>query len=208
MTGAPAPQRLDEETVATQTVYAGPFLSLRKDTVRDPGGHLRSREYIVHPGAVMILPLFDDGRVVIERQFRYPLRRAVLEYPAGKREGREAPIVCARRELLEETGYLSDRLSYMGSIHNAMGYSSERIDLFLAEALRHEGARLDEGEYLELLTPHWTEVLGWVRDGRITDVKTIIGTHWLEKLLLGGWQLPEPQLLQSYEQLDAAANAG
>jgi ADP-ribose pyrophosphatase len=178
---------LHEQTLESRLAFEGRFLRLYVDHVRSSDGHVSTREYVRHPGAVMVIPLLASGEVVIERQFRYPMARAMIEYPAGKIDAGEQPLGCAQRELLEETGYRAGRWSYLGGLHNAIGYSDEKIEMFLAEDLQFEGARLDAGETLEVFTMPWPDVLEHVRDGRITDVKTMLGTLWLEKVLRGQW---------------------
>jgi ADP-ribose pyrophosphatase len=125
---------------------------------------------------------------VLERQFRYPLGRTLIEFPAGKIDAGEKALVCGRRELLEETGYSAGRWSYLGGLHNAIAYSDERIEMFLAEELTHEGATLDAGETLEVFTTPWQQLLQWVQQGTVTDVKTMVGVMWLQKVLSGEWQ--------------------
>jgi ADP-ribose pyrophosphatase len=156
--------------------------------VRSADGHQGTREYLRHPGAVMIIPLLDAEHVLLERQFRYPLGRSIVEFPAGKIDAGEPPFECARRELLEETGYTARRWSYLGGLHNAIAYSDERIEIFLAEDLERGGdATLDAGETLEVFEAPWQQLLEWVRDGAVTDVKTMVGAFWLERTLRGEW---------------------
>ena len=188
MSGSDSDDALTEQTLNSRLVYEGTFLRLYVDDVRSADGHVGAREYLRHPGAVMIVPLLPDGRVVLERQFRYPLKRTVIEFPAGKIDVGEPPFKCAQRELLEETGYRAARWSYLGGLHNAIGYSDEKIEMFLAEELTHAGATLDAGETLEVFTAPWQELLQWVRDGTVTDVKTMLGVMWLEKVLAGHWE--------------------
>jgi ADP-ribose pyrophosphatase len=184
---------LAEQTLASRLAFEGAFLRLYVDRVRSADGHEGSREYLRHPGAVMIVPLLDAEHVLLERQYRYPLGRAIVEFPAGKIDAGEAPLACAQRELLEETGYVAGRWSYLGSLHNAVAYSDERIVIFLAEDLRREaGAQLDAGETLEVFEATWRQLLEWVRDGSVTDVKTMVGAMWLEKTLAGGWPRRDP----------------
>jgi ADP-ribose pyrophosphatase len=184
---------LAEHTLASRLAYDGVFLRLFVDEVRSSDGHQSRREYLRHPGAVMIVPLLDAEHVLLERQFRYPLGRAIVEFPAGKLDPGEAPLDCARRELLEETGYVAARWSFLGSLHNAVAYSDERIVIFLAEELARDGdARLDAGETLEVFEAPWPQLLEWVRDGSVTDVKTMIGALWLEKTLGGSWPRRDP----------------
>lgn len=179
---------LTEQTLDSRLAFEGDFLRLYVDKVRAADGHLGTREYLRHPGAVMIVPLLPDGRVVLERQFRYPLRRTVIEFPAGKIDAGENPLACAKRELLEETGYRAAKWSYLGGLHNAIAYCDEKIEMYLAEDLTHEGAALDPGETLEVFTSTWQQLLLWVRDGTVTDVKTMLGVMWLDKILAGEWQ--------------------
>ncbi len=187
MSGSDRDDALTEQTLSSRLIYEGTFLRLYVDDVRSADGHVGAREYLRHPGAVMIVPLLPDGRVVLERQFRYPLKRTVVEFPAGKIDPGENAFTCAQRELLEETGYLAARWSYLGGLHNAIGYCDEKIEMFLAEELTHAGATLDAGETLEVFTAPWQELLQWVRDGTVTDVKTMLGVLWLEKVLAGVW---------------------
>ena len=191
MTGSDGDDALTEQTLNSRLAYEGSFLRLYVDEVRSADGHVGTREYLRHPGAVMIVPLLPDGRVVLERQFRYPLKRAAIEFPAGKIDAGEPPFKCAQRELLEETGYRAARWSYLGGLHNAIAYSDEKIEMFLAEELTHEGATLDAGETLEVFTAPWRQLLQWVRDGDVTDVKTMVGAMWLEKILSGEWSRKE-----------------
>ena len=188
MSGSHSDDALTEQTLNSRLVYEGSFLRLYVDDVRSADGHVGTREYLRHPGAVMIVPLLPEGRVVLERQFRYPLKRTVVEFPAGKIDPGESAFTCAQRELLEETGYRAARWSYLGGLHNAIGYCDEKIEMFLAEELTHAGATLDAGETLEVFTAPWQELLQWVRDGTVTDVKTMLGVMWLEKVLAGHWE--------------------
>lgn len=180
---------LKETRVDGGVAYDGGFLKLHRDTVRLPDGKLTSREYVKHPGAVVILPVLDDGRVLLERQFRYPLERVFIELPAGKIDPNEDPLACAMRELQEETGYTASDWQYVATIHNAIAYSDEHLDLYLARGLVAGDARLDEGEFIETITASIDQMLDWVRHGQITDVKTVIGAFWLDKLRSGAWKL-------------------
>ena len=179
---------LTEQTLESQLAFEGTFLRLYLDRVRSADGHVGTREYIRHPGAVMIIPLLSDGGIVLERQFRYPLKQTVIEFPAGKIDAGESPLQCAQRELLEETGYRARKWSYLGGLHNAIAYSDEKIEMFLAEGLVHEGASLDAGETLEVFNERWQQLSQWVQDGTVTDAKTMLGVMWLEKVLAGQWQ--------------------
>jgi ADP-ribose pyrophosphatase len=182
---------LAETCVESTTLYAGNFLTLKRDTVALPDGKHATREFVEHPGAVMVIPLFDDGRVLMERQYRYPLSRVMTEFPAGKLDPHEGALACAKRELREETGYTAREYVYLARIHPVISYSTEFIDIYLARGLTEGDADLDDGEFLETFTSTLPELLERVRTGQITDVKTIIGTFWLEKALSGAWPLGE-----------------
>ena len=184
---------LTETCVESQTIHQGPFLTLKCDTVRLPDGKQATREYVQHPGAVMVIPLFDDGRVLLESQYRYPMGKVMVEYPAGKLDANEGALACAKRELQEETGYSAREFVYLTRIHPIISYSTEFIDIYLARGLSAGERKLDEGEFLELFTASVADVSEWVRTGKITDVKTVIGTFWLEKVLSGAWPTGTPQ---------------
>lgn len=178
---------LKEETLESTPVFSGKLLNVRLDRVRLPSGHEATREYIVHPGAVVVLALFESGEILLERQHRYPLRCDFYELPAGKLDAGESELACARRELLEETGYVADSWRHITTIHPCIGYSDERLEFFLATGLRHEGQQLDADEFMEVFRLPWQEALQWVRQGRITDTKTVGGLFWLEKIITSGW---------------------
>jgi ADP-ribose pyrophosphatase len=182
-------QHLKETQVDSALVYDGHFLKIQRDAVRLPDGKIAAREYITHPGAVVILPLFDDGSVLLERQFRYPLHRVFIEFPAGKIDPNEDALDCAKRELQEETGYTATDWKYVCTIHNAIAYSNEHLDIFLARGLTAGKSQLDDGEFLETFKAPMADMLAWIREGKITDVKTVIGAFWLEKIIAGQWQL-------------------
>jgi len=184
---------LTEKCVESKTLHQGSFLTLKCDTVELPDGKHATREYVQHPGAVMVIPLFDDGRVLLESQFRYPIGKVMFEYPAGKLDPNEGALACAKRELAEETGYTAREYVYLTRIHPIISYSTEFIDVYLARGLTAGERKLDDGEFLELFTAKLTDVSEWIRTGKITDVKTIIGTFWLEKILSGVWPLASPE---------------
>jgi ADP-ribose pyrophosphatase len=172
---------LTEHFVSGEQVYDGDLLKVYRDKVRLPDGKTAGREYIRHPGAVAIVPLFDDGRVLLERQFRYPHRREFIEVPAGKVDPGEPHLETARRELLEETGYIAAEWRSLGVIHTAIAYTDEVIELFSARKLTLRERRLDDGEFLELLIVEFKEAIQMIRDGRITDAKTVAALLLYEK---------------------------
>lgn len=182
-----APTDLTEKQLSGKTVYRGRLLEVHEDQVLLPDGKQAAREYITHPGAVVIIPVLDTGELVLERQHRYPLRRDFYELPAGKIHPGEDPLVCAQRELLEETGYVAKNWSYLATLHPCIGYSDEKLVYYLARSLTHEGPSLDEGEHLEVFTLGMDAALDWVREGKINDAKTVAGLFWAEKLARGEW---------------------
>jgi len=184
-----ADEHLREELVSSQQVYRGHFLDVRRDEIRLPDGRLAAREYIVHPGAVMIVPLLDDGRVVVERQFRYPLGRVMLEFPAGKLDAGEPPLHCAMRELVEETGYRAREWARAGILHNAIAYSNEGIEVWFARGLEQGARQLDDGEFLDVSAATVAELEDSAHRGELTDAKTLIGLLWLQNWQSGRWQL-------------------
>ena len=184
-----ADEHLREELVSSQQVYRGHFLDVRRDEIRLPDGRLAAREYIVHPGAVMIVPLLDDGRVVVERQFRYPLGRVMLEFPAGKLDAGEPPLHCAMRELVEETGYRAREWARAGILHNAIAYSNEGIEVWFARGLELGARQLDDGEFLDVSAATVAVLEDSAHRGELTDAKTLIGLLWLQNWQSGRWQL-------------------
>ena len=184
-------QHLKETRIDGGLAYDGKFLKIHKDTIRLPDGKTGTREFIRHSGAVVILPLLEDGSVLLERQYRYPVDRVMIEYPAGKIDPGEDPLACAKRELQEETGYTATDWQFVCTIHNAIAYSDEHLEIYLARGLVAGPSALDDGEFLETFTASVDELLDWVRQGRVTDVKTVIGTFWLQKILAGDWQLQD-----------------
>jgi len=180
---------LREQGLGGVVLSKGNFLELRRDDVRLPDGSQATREYVVHPGAVAIVPILDDGRLVLERQFRYPVGKVLLEFPAGKIDPGEDTLACARRELLEETGYHARHWARAGVVHNAAAYSTEGIEIWFARGLSVGIQRLDVGEFLELCLVSEAELEQHAACGELTDVKTLIGLLWLQKWRAGLWSL-------------------
>jgi ADP-ribose pyrophosphatase len=180
---------LREKQLDSEQVYRGHFLDVRRDRVRLPNGATASREYIVHPGAVMIVPLLDDGRLVIERQYRYPMAQVMVEFPAGKLETGEPPLLCAIRELAEETGFRATEWARAGIVHNAIAYSTEGIEIWFARGLKPGATKLDDGEFLDVSTATLEDLEEAARVGTLTDVKTLVGLLWLRHWREGRWSL-------------------
>lgn len=180
---------LTEHATAREELLKGHFLHVVRDTVRLPDGGSATREYIRHPGAVMVVPLLDDGRVVLERQWRHPVGQVMTEFPAGKLSPGEDPLACARRELLEETGYSAREWARAGGLHPCIGYADEFIEVWFARGLTLGRPQLDDEEFVEVISATPDELMVWVRDGRITDAKTLTGALWLTQVLAGSWVL-------------------
>lgn len=184
---------LTEKKVHGVELLKGKFLHAFRDEVCLPDGQLAKREYFVHPGAVMVIPLIEDQdgqlHVVLERQFRYPIGKVMIEFPAGKLDESEDRFHCAQRELREETGYTALEWAHAGVLHPAIAYCTEAIDIWFARGLVPGLSQLDEGEFLEVFTATPTQVLDWCRDGVITDGKTLSATLWLQNVIAGTWTL-------------------
>ena len=178
---------LKETQLDSTLVYDGGFIKVRKDNARLPDGSVSTREYIEHPGAVAMLALLDNGKLIMERQYRYAPQREFIEIPAGKIDYQEDILLTAQRELLEETGYVASEWTHLTTTYPCIGYADERIEYFLARGLTHQGSQLDDGEFLEVFELSLEEALDWVRQGKINDSKTIVGLFWLEKMQ-GDWR--------------------
>ena len=171
-----------EHEVASTTVYQGALLRVKEDRITLPNGQPAKREYIEHQGAVLIIPLLDENTVVLERQYRYPVRQHCYELPAGKKELGEVSLLTAQRELKEETGYEANDWRSLGSLLPSIGYSDEHIEFFIARDLRFTGIARDEGEFLDVFTLTLDDAIAWIMSGKIKDVKTIAGIFWAKHL--------------------------
>lgn len=185
----PTDLHLIETTVSSETVYRGHFLELKRDVVALPDGKQAGREYVIHPGAVMVIGLLPDGRLVMERQYRYPVRQTMIEFPAGKLDPGEGGLACAQRELLEETGYRARRWARAGVMHPVIGYATEVIEIWFADELTLGERHLDAGEFLDVFTASQDELEAWMHNGQLTDAKTIVGMMWLKQWRSGLCQL-------------------
>lgn len=186
-------RHLVEEKTASTELFKGRLLHAVRDTVRLPDGTFTSREYVIHPGAVMIIPLLDEApgaaTVVLERQYRYPVQRVMIEFPAGKLDPGEDVLACAQRELREETGYSARQWAHAGVLHPVISYSTEFIDIWFARGLSPGERHLDAGEFLDVFTATAAQLSQWCREGAVTDAKTLTGALWLQNVLTGAWPL-------------------
>ena len=186
-------EHLMEQRIAQEELFKGRFLHAFRDTVRLPDGGEAMREYVRHPGAVVVVPLLEgpDGqtRIVLERQYRYPVGQVMVELPAGKLDAGEDPLVCGRRELLEETGYQAREWARAGQMHLAIAYSTEVIHIYFARGLQAGTRQLDAGEFLDVFSLPPETLLAWCREGRVTDAKTLACMVWVQNALSGAWPL-------------------
>ena len=183
---------LIEHRVHQEELLRGRFLHAFRDTVRLPNQNLATREYVVHPGAVMVIPMLDtpEGlRLVMERQFRYPVGQVMTEFPAGKLDAGEDPWLCAQRELLEETGYTAHQWARAGVLHPVIAYSTEVIEIWFAKDLSLGERQLDTDEFLDVFTASPAELMAACQQGLLTDAKTLTGLLWLQNVQSGQWPL-------------------
>jgi ADP-ribose pyrophosphatase len=189
VSGVADDSHLIEQRLDSTTLLQGDFLHAVRDTVALPSGAQAIREYIIHPGAVMVIPMLDDGQLVLERQYRHPMGRVMIEFPAGKLDPQEDIWACARRELFEETGYRATQWARAGVLHPVISYSTEFIEVWFARGLTAGQRQLDDEEFLDVFSATPQQVLDWCRDGTITDAKTLTGVLWLQNVINGNWSL-------------------
>lgn len=192
---------LIETPLSRAELLRGHFLHVVRDTVRMPNGGEATREYVLHPGAVMVIGLLEDGRVVLERQFRHPMQMVMIEFPAGKLDEGEDSLVCAQRELLEETGYRARDWAFAGRLAPTVAYSDETIDIWFARGLTLGERKLDDGEFLDVFSATPAQLRAWCFGGEVIDSKTLIGSMWLQNVLSGEWPL-------HWEETTASPKAG
>ena len=174
---------LEEKKFSSELIFQGKLLDVRKDKVILPNGKIGTREWINHPGAVCSIPILPNGEIVLIEQYRYAIGKTMLELPAGKLNQGEAPEKCAARELEEEIGYKAKKLSFLTNIHPAIGFANEEMYIFLAEDLQKSQTNLDSDEFIKIIPTRFEDALEMVWSGKITDVKTMIGIIWVDKVL-------------------------
>ena len=186
-------EHLIERVLQQEELFQGRFLHAFRDTVRLPDGGQATREYVQHPGAVVVVPLLQgpegEMRIVLERQYRHPVGQVMVELPAGKLDAGEDPLVCGQRELLEETGYRAREWARAGQMHLAIAYSTEVIHIYFARGLTLGERQLDQGEFLDVFSANPEELMAWCREGKVTDAKTLSCMLWLQNTLRGAWAL-------------------
>ncbi|MDO4795045.1 MAG: NUDIX hydrolase [Brachymonas sp.] len=185
----PQPADLAEQALRSEAVFRGHFLQVWRDAVKLPSGETAGREYVRHPGAVVIVAALPDGRYLIEYQYRHPVGRAMLEFPAGKIDAGEPSLASAQRELREETGFVARQWALAGVMHNCIGYSDEHIDIWFARDLQFVGQALDAGEALRLYAASLDDLLQRTQRGELTDAKTLTALLWLQQAEQGAWPL-------------------
>ena len=184
------PAALTEQLLHSEQILRSHFLRAWRDTVLLPNGQQAGREYVRHPGAVVMVACLPDGRYLIEYQYRHPVGRAMIEFPAGKIDAGEPSLASAQRELREETGFTAREWALAGVMHNCIGYSDEQIDTWFARGLQFQGQALDEGEALQVYAASLPDLLQRVRNGELTDAKTLTALLWAQQVELGLWSLP------------------
>lgn len=177
----------EEKTLNSKLVFQGTFLKVIRDLVKTRDGFEKNIEYIHHPGAALIIPLKKNGKLIMEKQYRHPLKKIFLEFPAGKIDKGESTLQTAQRELQEETGYTANKWTFLTTIHPVIGYADEKIDIYLAEDLIVGKADLDPGEHVELVELTHEQLMERVRLGEVSDVKTQIAAFWYDKIKKGEW---------------------
>jgi ADP-ribose pyrophosphatase len=165
----------------SEAVYNGRVIDLKVDEIEYDNGAIGIREVAVHPGGAVVIPVKDDGKMVLVKQFRYPLQKTLLEFPAGKLDKNEDPLICATRELEEETGYKTNDITKLGAIYSTPGFCTEILYVFLAKNLKAGTHNRDEGEYgMEVLEYSLDEIKEMICTGELMDAKSICAIKMAE----------------------------
>lgn len=185
MKGNEKMKKFEEKTIQTEQIFKGRIISLQVDAVELPNGKTGKREIVKHPGAVAIIAITEDKKIILVEQYRKALERSIIEIPAGKIEPNEAPEVTALRELEEETGYTTNKLQYLQSFATSPGFADEIIHLYLAENIVKvdDKADLDEDEFVELMSVSVDEMESMISSKQIYDAKTAFAFLWLKNYL-------------------------
>ena len=178
---------LQEKRLSTETVFKGRLLHVIRDEVELPDGSITSREGILHPGAVVVIPFLDNETIIMERQYRYMPDKVFLELPAGKLDPGEDQLSCGKRELLEETGYTARDWRFLTTLYPAIGFADEQMGLYAARGLALQETDRDSDEFLEVIEVKLKDALDLIKRGVISDAKTMVGLFWAEKFVSGQW---------------------
>lgn|SRR5699024_5891983 len=175
-------KKFEETTLKTEKVFAGKIISLQVDDVKLPDGNVSKREIVKHPGAVAVIPVTSDGKIVFVEQFRKPLERSIVEIPAGKIELNEDPIKTAQRELEEETGYRAKHLEHIASFYTSPGFADELIHIYYANHLEKGSGEMlgDEDEFVEIVELTLPEAEQYIEQKKIYDAKTVYAVQYLK----------------------------
>lgn len=166
---------MKETTIESKLVFEGRMLSMKVDTVNLPNGKQAAREVVVHPGAAAVVAVTDADEMLLIKQFRYPVDQIIWEIPAGKLESGENPLICAKRELAEETGYGAEQWKHLSTFFTTPGFSDEVMYIYLASGLKTGPKTADEDEFIELYHVPFAEAVRMIASGEIKDAKTIAG---------------------------------
>ncbi len=181
-------RELREIKLSSETKFRGKLLHVVRDEVQLPNGKTSIREGIKHPGAVVIIPFLNATTLIMERQYRYYPNEVFYELPAGKTDPGEDFLTTGKRELLEETGYVAKKWTFISHLYPAIGYADEKMAVYAAHDLTMEKIDRDDDEFLEIIEMPLDEAMDMLRRGEITDAKTMVGLFWAEKLAKGDWK--------------------
>jgi len=172
---------MNYKLLKSQILFKGKVFDHQVDEIEYESGNRGIREIAIHPGGAVVVPVKDDGKIILVKQFRYPLQNTLIELPAGKLDKDEDPLVCATRELEEETGYKAKEIKKLGRIYTAPGYCTEILHIYSARGLTPGNHNREEGEHgMEILELTLTEIERMIINGQITDAKTIVGIFYLK----------------------------